>query len=268
LLGQFMAGQLTEVYPPDELQEAARDLTRCRESAQINLNRSRHQLLKFLTRHGYIYRDGRCWTEKHFRWLRSLEFDLTDLRSVFAEYYTEIQHCMQRLDSLDKQVLQLADRDEYRPIVGLLRCFRGIDTLTAIIIITEIFEFGRFSSPRALMSYLGLVPSEFSSGSKRRPGSITKTGNRRIRRLITESAWHCRHHPTVSTTLRHRRKDQPLWAINLADRAMLRLSKRYWALIAKGKTSQKVIVAVARELAGFIWAMFHEFHIREKCQVT
>jgi transposase len=268
LLGQFMAGQLTEIYPPNEQQEAARDLTRCRESALENLQRIRHQLTKFLVRHGYIYRDGTQWTDRHIRWLRSLEFDLPDLRTVFEEYYTELQHCMQRQDSLNRQVQQLAERPEYHEIVGLLRCFRGVDTLAAITVLTEIFEFGRFSSPRGLMSYLGLVPSEFSSADKRRPGGITKTGNRRVRRLLTESAWHYRHLPTVSKTLQQRRQGQPQWAINIADQAMLRLSRRYRRLLARGKASSKVVIAVARELAGFLWAMLREFAIRREPQVT
>jgi transposase len=268
LLGQFVAGQLTEVYPPNEQQEAARDLTRCRESALQNLQRIRHQLLKFLTRHGYIYKDGSHWTEKHLQWLRSLEFDLLDLREVFEIYYAELQHCVQRLKSLDRQVEQLAKRPEYSQMVDLLCCFQGIKTLTAITILTEIFEFGRFDCPRALMSYLGLVPSEFSSAEKRHPGGITKTGNRRVRRLLTESAWHYRHRPKVSGALKRRRHGQPDWAVNIADQAMGRLSRRYRRLLARGKMSCKVVVAVARELVGFIWAMLREFEIRKKYRVT
>jgi len=268
LLGQFVAGQLTEVYPPNEQQEAARDLTRCRESALQNLQRIRHQLLKFLTRNGYIYRNGSHWTEKHLQWLHSLEFDLMDQKEVFEIHYAELQHCVQRLKSLDRQVEQLAKRPEYSQIVDLLCCFRGIKTLTAITVLTEIFEFGRFDCPRALMSYLGLVPSEFSSAEKRHPGGITKTGNRRVRRLLTETAWHYRHRPKVSGALKRRRQGQPDWAINIADRAMARLSIRYRRLWARGKMPCKIAVAVARELVGFIWALLREFEIRKKCQVT
>lgn len=268
LLGQFIAGQLTEVYPPDEQQEAARELTRCRQTAAENLKRIRHQLVKFLTRHGYIYCKGHHWTKKHFEWLRSLEFDLTDIQDVFELYYTELQHCMQRLASLDKQVQQLAGRPEYRQVVGLLCCFRGIDILTAITMITEIFEFGRFESPRALMCYLGLVPSEYSSGDHHCSGAITKAGNKRIRRLLVESAWHYRHRPWVSLKLKRRRKDQPQWAIDIADRAMARLHRRYWQLLARGKVPNKVVVAVARELAGFIWAVLHEYEQRRSRHVA
>jgi transposase len=268
LLGHLVAGQLTEVYAPDQEQEAARELTRARQTAQENLKRIRHQLLKFLTRHGYLYSQGRHWTQRHLAWLRSLVFDLPDLREVFELYFTELQHCMQRLATLDKQVERLAQRQPYREIVGVLRCFRGIDTLTAITLLTELFEWGRFASPRALMAYLGLVPSEYSSGPRRRPGAITKTGNERVRRLLVEAGWHYRHRPWVSRELKRRRKDQPPWAIDLADRAMLRLYQRYWRLLERGKVPNQAVVAVARELAGFLWAVLREYELRRMPQVA
>lgn len=266
LLGHFAAGQLTEVYPPNAEQEAARDLTRARYSAMVNLKRSRHQLQKFLTRHGYIYNAGKNWTQKHLQWLRALEFDQGDLREVFEIYYVEWQHCIQRLDTLDKQLEQLAQRPEYREAVGLLRCFKGIDTLTAITLITEIFEFGRFDSPKALMSYLGLTPSEYSSGERRQPGAITKTGNSLVRKLLIESGWHSRHRPSVGKGLKRRRKGQPQWAIDIADRAMLRLHQRFWRLIRQGKPQNKAVVAVAREFAGFIWAMMRQYQVKDNSQ--
>ena len=266
LLGHFAAGQLTEVYPPNAEQEAARDLTRVRYTAMVNLKRIRHQLQKFLTRHGYIYNAGKNWTQKHLNWLRALEFDQDDLRAVFEMYYVEWQHCIQRLDTLDKQLEQLAQRPQYREAVGLLRCFKGIDTLTAITVITEIFEFGRFDSPKALMSYLGLTPSEYSSGERRQPGVITKTGNSLVRRLLAESSWHSRHRPNVGKELKRRRKGQPQWAIDLADRAMLRLHQRFWRLVRAGKPQNKAVIAVAREFAGFIWSMMHQHQLQEKSQ--
>ncbi len=268
LLGQFLAGQLTEVYAPNPQQEAAREVTRARQAAQEDLKRARHQLLKFLTRHGYLYRDGKHWTQKHDRWLRSLQFDVPQLREVFDWYYTQLQHCQQRLAMLDREVAVLAERPAYKEIVGLLRCLRGVETLTAITLVTELFEFARFDSPRKLMAYLGLVPSEHSSGEKRRPGAITKTGNGRVRRLLVESAWHYRHRPVVSKTLKRRRKDQPQWAIDIADRAMLRLHKRYQRLTMRGKIPSKVVVAVARELAGFLWAMLGEWQQRRSDNVS
>ncbi len=268
LLVQFIAGELTVVYPPTVKQEADRELTRCRHAAQEDLKRIRHQLVKFLTRHGYIYRDGRHWTKKHFQWLGSLQFDESKLREVFDHYSVQLQHCMQRLETLDKEVKSLAESSDYKEIVGLLRCFRGIDTLTAITLITEIIDFGRFSSPRKLMHYLGLVPSEYSSDETHKRGGITKTGNKRVRRLLVESSWHYRHRAWVSKDLKRRRQDQPEWGIAIADQAMSRLHKRYWRLQDRGKLPSKVVVAIARELAGFIWAVLREHQLRQEGQAA
>lgn len=263
LLTLFRADLLTEVHAPDLQQEAARELTRCRQAAQENLKRVRHQILKLLTRHGYLYSDGTHWTGKHLKWLRSLEFEETLLHDVFDNYFTELQHCLQRLGSLDKQVETLAKREPYREIVGLLRCFHGIDTLSAITIITEIFDFGRFSSPGELMSYLGLTCSEFSSGEKQKRGPITRAGNKRVRRILVEVGWHYRHPCRISKALTDRRKGQPQWMIDIADRAGQRLRKRHRHLTHCGKMPCKVTVAIARELAGFIWSAFKEYQARE-----
>ena len=265
LLTLLQAGLLTEVHAPDIKQEAARELTRCRQTTQENLKRIRHQLLKFLTRHGYVYTDGNHWTLKHLRWLRTLAFEQPLLRDVFDSYFTEMQHCLQRLVSLDREVETLSKSEPYQEVVGLLRCFHGIDTLTAITVITEIFEFGRFSTPGELMSYLGLTCSEESSGQKERKGSITKAGNKRVRRLLVETSWHYRHsYMATSKALRERRKDQPQWAIDIADKAGQRLRKRYGYLVNNGKMPCKATVAVARELAGFIWSLFNEYQTRNQ----
>lgn len=263
LLGLFKAGMLTEVAAPDEEQESARELTRLRETAMINLNRIRHQLLKLLTRHGIVFTDGDHWTQRHISWLRGVEFTSPMLADVFDSYFTEMLHCKGRLEALDKEVERLAQSEPYREIVGIVRCFHGIDTLTAVTVLAEIFEFGRFESPEYLMSYLGLTPSEDSSGDKQSRGSITKAGNRRVRRLLTESSWHYRHRYSPGQALRKRRRGQPQWAIDIADAAGRRLSKRYRYLTNRGKLSCKATVAVARELAGFIWAMLNEYEKRK-----
>lgn len=262
LLAMFESGMLTEVHAPDSQQESARELTRLHQTARENLMRIHHQLLKFLTRHGYIYTEGDNWTQKHLRWLRSLEFEQPLLQEVFDSYFTQMQHCMQRLDSLSKRVEQLAGSEPYKEIVGLLKCFHGIDTLTAISIIAEVFDFGRFSSPRDLMSYLGLTPSESSSGEKNKKGPITKSGNKRVRRLLIEVSWHYRHPYHIGKALKQRRENQPQWVIDIADRAGHRLRKRYWYLINRGKMPCKATTAVARELAGFIWSVFREYQAR------
>jgi len=266
LLGLFMADMLTEVYPPDEQQEAAREQTRCREAAQENLKRIRHQLQKMLVRHGYVFIDGQHWTQKHLRWLEAVEFGQPLIQEVFDCYFTEMRHCLQRVKTLDRELEKLAQSETYRGVVGILRCFYGIETLTAITIITEVFDFGRFASTRDFMGYLGLTSSESSSGEKEHKGPNTKTGNKRARRLLTEAAWRHRHGHTVSTALRKRREGQPQWAIDVADRAGLR--KRYRRLVHRGKLPCKATTAVVRELAGFIWSALVEYEARKKRKVA
>jgi len=263
LLNMFKAGLLTEVHAPDESQEAARELTRLREVAKDNLKRVRHQILKFLTRHGYVYRQGRHWTQRHITWLRSIEFTEPMLKDVFESYFNDMIYCIGRLEDLDRQVEILAGSKEYKQVVGLLCCYHGIETLTAITILTEIFEFGRFESPRHLMSYLGLTPSEDSSGDKQNKGAITKSGNKRIRRLLNETSWHYRHLYVPSAALKKRREGQPKWAVEIADAAGRRLSKRHRYLINKGKMPCKANIAVARELAGFIWFTITQYYARK-----
>ena len=266
LLMLSKAGLLTEVHAPDEHQESARELTRQRETAKENLKRIRHQLLKFLTRHGYVYSNGHHWTQKHIDWLRTIEFTESMLKSVFENYFSEMIYCIGRLENLDKEVELLANSTEYEEIVGHLRCLHGIDTLTAVTIITEIFNFGRFESPRHLMSYLGLTPSENSSGDQQKKGAITKTGNKRIRRLLNEASWHYRHMYVPSAILKKRRQGQPQWAIDIADAAGRRLSKRYRHLINNGKMPCKANIAVARELAGFIWFLVTQYQTRKNAK--
>jgi transposase len=264
LLELFQAGLLTEVQAPDESQEAARELTRLRETAQENLKRIRHQILKFLTRHGCVYAEGRHWTQKHLTWLHALEFSDPQLTQVFENYFAEMVYCLSRLKNLDQEVTRLAQSPAYREIVSLLCCFHGIDTLTAITLLTEIFEFGRFASPRQLMSYLGLTPGEDSSGDRQRKGAITKTGNARVRRLLNEAAWHYRHRYLPSRALQKRRAGQPAWAIAIADAAGRRLSQRFRHLVNNGKLPTKANIAVARELVGFIWFLVTQYQARKK----
>ena len=265
LLELFKAGLLTEVHAPALEHEAARELTRLRYAARENLQRARHQLLKFLTRHGYIFKEGRHWTLKHMLWLKNLNIENSMLNTVFDELFDNVVQCQNRLDSIDKQVHQLAESEPYKETVSLLRCFKGIDTLTAICIITEIFNFGRFQSASHLMSYLGLTPSENSSGDNQKRGPITKAGNKRVRRLLNESAWHYRHRYNPGKTLEKRRQGQPQWAIDIADKAGQRLHQRHRDLINKGKMPSKTNIAVARELAGFVWALFKQYEL-QKCQ--
>jgi len=251
------ADLLTEVQPPSEEQEAVRDLCRCREDARHDLQRCRHRLGKFLLRKGVHYGQGRAWTERHRQWLFGLRLEPAAAQWTLESCLVGVEQLGVRLQELDRQLEEIAQTQPYREPVGRLRCFRGIDTLTAMVILTELHDIRRFRSARALMAYLGLVPGEHSSGEKTRRGGITKTGNRHLRRVLIEAAWHARHRPAIGKALRQRRQNQPVQAIAIADRAMHRLHRRYWRMLTMGKPPTKVVTAVARELAGFVWATLY-----------
>lgn len=253
------AGLLTEVHPPTPEQEAARDLLRCRADAQQDLTRARHRLSKFLLRHGVIYTPNRkAWTKPHRAWLYSLRFEIEAAQSTFARYLAMVEIREEEVAALDAQVGELAAQEPYRQPVGWLRCFHGIETLSAMMILTELHAFGRFSSPRALMSYVGLVPSESSSGDAVHRGRITKAGNQHARRLLVEIGWHYQHAKKISAALRRRRRGQPAEVIAIANKAHQRLSRRFFDLHhRRGVAKPKVVVAIARELVGFLWAVLY-----------
>ena len=175
-------------------------------------------------------------------------------RVVVDDYLLAIDHLEARLMALDATLTAIAQADPFREPVGWLRCFRGIDTLTAMLVLAELHDFRRFQAPRALMAYLGLVPSEDSSGESHRRGRITRTGNGLVRRLLVETAWHYQHRATVGVGLARRRKGQPGRVIAIADKAQQRLCRRFRRLADQHKPTPKIAVAIARELAGFLWA--------------
>jgi transposase len=247
------AGLLTEVQPPTAAEEAVRDLCRARDDAREDLQRCRHRLGKLLLRRGLHY-SGRNWTRAHRQWIDSLEWTQAAERVVVEDYLLAIDHVEARLSELDAHLTTIAQAAPYQEPVAWLRCFRGIDTLTAILILAELHDFHRFQSPRALMAYLGLVPGEDSSGEKQRRGRITRTGNSLVRRLLVETAWHYQHRPGVGIALARRRKGQPRRVIAIADKAQQRLCRRFRKLAAEHKPTPKIVVAIARELAGFLWA--------------
>lgn len=254
----FQAGLLTEVRAPSSEEEAYRDLTRAREDAKRDLLSARHRLSKFLLRRGYVFREGRNWTLKHRRWLRSLQFEAAVLQQVFESYLLGIEQLEERLKDLEGHIEQAARSERYAQQVGWLRCLRGVDTLTAMVLLTELHDPSRFASPRALMAYLGLTPGEHSSGERRRRGGITKTGNAHVRRVLVEAAWNYRHRPAVGARLAQRRHGQPAKVIAIAERAQLRLHRRYYRLSEGHRKNPKVVtVAIARELVGVIWALLH-----------
>jgi len=249
---------LTMVHPPTAADEAVRDLCRCREDARRDLLRTRHRLATFLLRRACLYTlTRRTWGQPYRAWLQGLKFEQAPDQVTLEDYVTGIEQLEQRLASLDQQLAALAEQAPYREPVAWLRCFRGIDTVTAIALVSELHDFRRFETARALMAYLGLVPSEYSSGEHRRQGAITKAGNTHVRRLLIEAAWHYRHRPHVGVGLRQRRQGQPSAIIAIADRAQHRLYHRFHKLMNRGKPSPKVVVAIARELVGFVWAALY-----------
>ena len=224
-----------------------------RSNAAWDLQRCRHRLGKLLLRRGLHYA-GRNWTRAHRQWVDGLAWTHTAERAVLDDYLLAIDHTEAPLRELDAPLAEMAEREPYRDPVGWLRCFRGIDTLSAMLILAELHDFRRFASAPALMAYLGLVPSEDSSGEQHRRGRITRTGNALVRRVLVETAWHYQHRPSVGVALTRRRKGQPGRVIAIADKAQQRLCRRFRKLAAEHKPTPKIAVAIARELAGFLWA--------------
>jgi transposase len=247
------AGLLTAVQPPTPEDEAVRDLARARDDARVDRQRCRHRLGKLLLRRG-LHFAGKNWSRAHRRWIETLTWTYAAERAVVEDYLLAIDQVEARLTDLDERLTAIAQADPYREPVAWLRCFRGIDTLTAILILAELHDFRRFQSAPALMAYLGLVPGEHSSGEKHRRGRITRMGNALVRRLLVETAWHYQHRPSVGVALTKRRNGQPGRVIAIADKAQQRLCRRFRKLAAEHKPPNKIAVAIARELAGFLWA--------------
>ena len=220
------ADLLTEVQPPTTDEEAVRDLLRARDDARTDLLRTRLRLGKLLLRRGLVYH-GRNWTKRHREWLDQLPWPHVADQHVITDYRLGIAQFEARLVEIDRLVTTLAAAAPYAPAVAALRCFRGIDTVTAMTLLAELYDVRRFTHPRSLMAFVGLVPSEDSTGDKRRPGAITKMGNGFVRRLLVEAAWHYRHEPRLGTPLRQRRLGQPAAVIAIADKAQHRLCRRY-----------------------------------------
>jgi transposase len=259
LVSLFAVNLLTEVHPPTEAQESVRDLCRCREVAQKDLLRARHQLLKCLLRRGMAYTSGTLWTQKHLAWLRGLKFKDPVFRDVYTEYLMQVHDREERVGALDQLLEAVGQQEPYREPVSWLRCFRGIDTVTAVSVVAELYGFERFSTPEALMSFLGLTPSEYSSGQTHHKGGITKAGNQRVRRLLIEASWHQRQVPVNSRVVVQRRKGQPTWVVEIAEKAQRRLHRRYCHLVRQGKNNKVAVTAVAREYVGFLWSVLYRY---------
>ncbi|SRR5712692_5434677 len=256
-LGRLLrAGELTLITVPDSFQEAIRDLIRAREAANKDLLRARHQLSKLLLRYGHRYQQGTAWTKQYWEWVNQIKLSEEWSRVVVRQQIVIIDQRVQVVAEYDRSIETIAQGAEYASLVRALSVLRGIDRLTAMTILTEMGDLRRFSTAPQLMAALGLVPSEYSTGDKTIRMAITKTGNAHVRRVMVEAAWqYQRFTNRPGPGIRRRREGQPPERLAIAQRCDARLHRRFTRLTSRGKRSTVAAVAVARELAGFIWAV-------------
>jgi transposase len=256
-LARFLCmGLLVPVTPPDEEVEALRDVLRAREDAVFAQRRARQQLSSFLLRHDRKWSNKTAWTQKHMQWARSQRFESEAQRQVLEDYAQEVERQTQRLAEATERVEIFAPQT--KPCAVLyqwLQSMRGVGPIVAATVVAELGDLRRFATASRLMSYVGLVPSERSSGPKVTRGAITKAGNSHVRWKLIESAWHSRHRPALTTRLLRRSEGVPQAIRDVAWKAQTRLHKRYYAMITRGKRPHVAVVAIARELCGFIWAI-------------
>jgi transposase len=259
LARNYRAGELTAVWVPDADHEALRDLVRAREAAKKDQLRARHRLSKFLLRHGRRAPHGiQSWTMKYLEWIkRDVHFPARAQEVTLLDYLHEVEHAAVRIARLDAAIAEAAKlaSPKMRAVIEGLQALRGIAQISAVTVVAELGEVTRFSKARQLMAYAGIVASEDSSGERTRRGSITKTGNAHLRRVVVEAAWAYRHRPSVGAALRKRQETVSEEVKQIAWKAQHRLHARYGKLMAKGKNKGVVVTAVARELLGFLWAI-------------
>ncbi len=257
LARRLAAGELTIVTVPSIEHEQLRDLVRCREDIRTDLMRARHRLGKFLLRREIYYEGAaKAWTLKHRTWLAGLRFADPPSRLTIADYLHAHDVLLARRDRIETELEQLTVASPWTETIARLRCLRGIDTLSALGLCAEVGEWRRFEHPDSLSAYLGIVPSENTTGERRRQGSITKAGSSHARRLLIEASYHYQRHPAIGETLERRQRGQSAEIINIAWRAQRRLNARWRQLRhARKKPNGVVAVAIARELAGFCWEL-------------
>ena len=253
------AGDLTSVYVPDEETEALRDLERARDAAKKAETTCKHQLGKFLLRQGRRFGGGSNWTLRHFAWIRQQTFEREAQQRVLRDYVQALQDATERVDRLTCDIQELVETSTLAPLVTALQAMRGVATISSVVIAAEIGDLRRFDSAGAFMSFVGLVPSESSSGQRKQRGSITKTGNRHVRRILVEAAWHYFKPAHRGQALRARNAKVSDEVRAIAWKAQKRLHRKFQHLIyERGKPRQVAVIAVARELAGFLWAIGQE----------
>lgn len=249
------AGELTAVRVPDAVDEALRDLVRAREDAVREQRNARHRLKALLLRNGMPYAGKSAWTAAHLRWLANLKMPQPAQQIAFQEYLHAVTEATRRIARLEQALRDALAGWTLAPMVLALQALRGVSLITAVTLVAEVQDFRRFANPRQLMAYLGLVPSEDSSGQRRRQGAITKAGNAPARRALVEVAHLYRHPARVSAVIARRQATCPAPAIDIAWAAQLRLCARFKRLAARRVPHNKIVVAIARELAGFVWAI-------------
>ena len=256
------AGELTAVYVPLAEDEAIRDLTRAREDAKSDEKKSKQRLRAFLLRSGLRYTGRASWSKAYMRWLADIKMPHRSQQIVLQEYIGTLNQCKERVQRLTAQIQQLLPQWRMFPVVQALQSLRGVAMIVASTAVAEIGDLKRFQNPAELMSYLGLVPSEHSSGPKIRRGSITKSGNGHVRRVLVEAAWAYRLPARVSRVLLKRQEGLAQPICDIAWKAQLRLCSRYRHLWNKGKAKQVIVTAIARELCGFMWAIANETEVQ------
>jgi len=249
------SGDLAAVRVPDDGDEAVRDLVRAREDAVREQRNARHRLKALLLRNGITYAARSSWTAAHLRWLSTIALPHAAQQIAFQEYLHSITECTARIARLEQGMRDALPTWHLSDVVRALQSMRGVQLIAAMTLVAELQDFLRFDSPRQLMAYVGLVPSEHSSGPKRRQGGITKAGNSAARRMLVEIAWHYQHSPRVSPVIAARHEGLPTSVTDIAWKAQLRLHSKFKRLLARRVLKNKAVVAVARELAGFVWAI-------------
>ena len=252
------AGELTSVYVPTLEDEALRDLVRGREDAQKALRKSKQQLGAFLLRHHIIYSGKTMWSSAHFNWLADISMEHRAQQVMLQEYIDTVEDNGKRVDRLTSQIRDVSEQSQLAPLIKALQAMRGISLIVAATIAAELGDLRRFANPAQMMAYLGLVPSEHSSGEKTKRGAITKTGNGHVRKALIEAAQAYRLPARKSRVILKRQENLGKEVCRIAWKAQLRLCGRYWQLAAKGKKTNVVKTAIAREIAGFAWAIAQE----------
>ncbi len=249
------AGELTAVFVPDVEDEAMRDLSRARGDAVIVTKKAKQRLKAFLLRNGVVFAGKSQWSKAYFSWLADIAMPHPAQQIALQEYIDAVHESLRRVDRLTDQIRQMVTGWRLAPMVKALQAARGVSLVVAVTVLAELGDLGRFKKPSQLMAYLGLVPSEHSSGPNIRRGGITKTGNGHVRKVLVEAAWAYRMQARVSRVLLKRQQGVPQKVCRIAWKAQLRLCARYRRLTAKGKPKQKVVTAIARELSAFLWAI-------------